>query len=217
MERSSAFQAADRDVAFFADMIIAGRAHDLQLGDVLPCFFKNDFSPAMRVGVTGAFIAMRRIGGEEGDLRVEEVEDESSLLAQVVFYALEELTESGCVAEELQRIEWHYYQREAPAEVERAAVSFNPGDADALALRLPPGLLQHGSRDVEAGDIGTRRRQRNRHPSRSATNLQYRSRRCLRLSQVERNIVLGFERVVLASIPNEIVVRHVFLGYERDL
>jgi hypothetical protein len=121
---------------------------------------------------------------------------------------MEKLTERGCVPKELQRIERHDDQREAPAEIEVAAVGFNPVDAQSLALRLALGLFQHGSRDVEAGDIDARCRQRDCHPSRAAADLQNRSGRRLRLRQVEGNVILGFERIVVASVPDWVEVRH---------
>jgi len=210
-KEAAQLQAADGDVPFSANVIIADGTHDLSLGNVFPRFLENDFSSALGIRVTCAFKALRGICSEERDLRVENVENDPSIHPEMPIYTTKKLSKSRGVPEKLQRIEWHDDERELPAEIESTAVSLNPADAEALAFRLPPCLVQHGSRDVEADYVGACRRQRDRHSSCAATNLQNRSRRCLRLRQVELSIVLGFERVVMASIPNEIVVRHVFL------
>src|SRR6266511_271135 len=110
----------------------------------------------MPVRVTCALIAIRRIGSEEGDLRVKDVENAPPLVPKVALHAMEKLPERGSVPKELQRIERHDDEREPPAEIEVAAVSLNPADAEALLLRLALRLLQHGGRDVEADDIHAR-------------------------------------------------------------
>ena len=96
----------------------------------------------------------RRIGSEEGYLRVKDVENEPSLVPKMAFHAMEKLLERGFIPKDLQRIKRHDDQRE-PVEIEGDTVSSNPADAEALAFRLTPGLLQHGTRYVEADDIET--------------------------------------------------------------
>ena len=88
-KEAAQLQAAHRDVSFLADMIVAGGAHDLPLGNVLPRFLEHDLSATMRVRVTGALIASGRIGSEEGTLRVKDVENEPPLVPKVALHATE--------------------------------------------------------------------------------------------------------------------------------
>jgi hypothetical protein len=89
----------------------------------------------------------------------------------VCIYAIENLFQGGCIAEELQRVEWHDNQCEVSTEFEATAVGFNPGKLETLFVRLALGFFKHGAGNVDASDVNARSGQWDRHPPRATADL----------------------------------------------